>query len=229
MKRCLLCQQLLCWQPDMKWLFSRRSAITPLICSWCQQQFVPIEKAQTCPGCAYPGTGGEVCLDCQRWQRTKQLLHNQALYRYKTPAMVDFFERYKFHGDYRLRWVFAAAYQKLVRQYPRRQWLYVPIPVDKETFANRGFNQVVGLCPELRLTDCLRVIQTKGRIKQSRKNRIERLQTPQPFALNATVDLHNKQIVLLDDIYTTGQTLYHAQAVLVAAGARVVRAVTLAR
>ena len=48
--------------------------------------------------------------------------------------------------------------------------------------------------------------------KQSEKNRQERLLTTQPFLL---LEGHKKylqqEIILFDDVYTTGRTLYHAK------------------
>ena len=71
--------------------------------------------------------------------------------------------------------------------------------------------------------------QNKGRLKQSHKDRAMRMKTKQPFEYVGPNNLSDKKILLVDDIYTTGRTLYHAKALLEDAGAKFVTSVTLAR
>ena len=132
--------------------------------------------------------------------------------------------QYKFAGDYRLRAVFAAEFTAAIRQ--KRAEVVVPIPV---TQATRGFNQVTGLLDGVKLTPCLQH-RTLEKTAQSHKSRRERLQTPQPFALSGPVaDLAGKRVLLVDDVYTTGRTLYHAADLLYQAGAANVISISLAR
>ena len=161
----------------------------------------------------------------------KTLLNNQALYCYHNEAMRDYFEQYKFAGDYYLRKIFQAEFQQFIRQkYPQRKWKYCIIPVDRQTKASeRGFNQVEGLAAKLKNERWLRMDDARHRIKQSHKNRAERMQTQQPFILKSPAKVKNQFVVLIDDIYTTGRTLYHAQDLLLKAGAAEIRSVTLAR
>ena len=63
--------------------------------------------------------------------------------------------------------------------------------------------------------------------QQSLKSRDERLQTPQLFGVIDPAIIKNKNILLIDDIYTTGTTMRHAEKVLKQAGAKDVRGFTL--
>ena len=53
-------------------------------------------------------------------------------------------EAYKFQDDYRLRQIFVKTLQDHCKRYLHRGWLVVVIPVDEQTLATRGFDQVVG-------------------------------------------------------------------------------------
>lgn len=63
---------------------------------------------------------------------------------------------------------------------------------------------------------------------QSAKDRQERLATPQPFVLEESGPFVGQRIVLIDDIYTTWRTLYHAAELLSNKGCQEIISVTLA-
>lgn len=229
-RKCLLCKRDLDYSLNLAWIFSSDPFKEKFICDDCQRRFQRID-GPTCKGCGRMWAS-QYCSDCVGWQKMgKTLLNNQALYCYHNEAMRDYFEQYKFAGDYYLRKIFQAEFQQFIRQkYPQRKWKYCIIPVDRQTkVSERGFNQVEGLAAKLKNERWLRMDDARHRIKQSHKNRAERMQTQQPFILKSPAKVKNQSVVLIDDIYTTGRTLYHAQALLLDAGATEVRSVTLAR
>nr|MCH9869498.1 hypothetical protein [Serratia marcescens] len=69
------------------------------------------------------------------------------------------------------------------------------------------------------------------KVDQSSKTRVDRLQTTQPFEFKEGMEprIRGRRILLVDDVYTTGRTLYHASAQLKSAGAAAVFSMTLAR
>ena len=188
---------------------------------------MPLEGEQHCPACCRLQETSQLCPECRCWrQMYSWKLTHQALYCYNT-AMKEFMHQYKFAGDYRLRAVFAPEFTATIRQ--KRAEVVVPIPVTQSTMATRGFNQVTGLLDGVKLTPCLQH-RTLEKTAQSHKSRRERLQTPQPFALSGPVaDLAGKRGLLVDDVYTTGRTLYHAADLLYRAGAVNVMSISLAR
>lgn len=51
---------------------------------------------------------------------------------------------------------------------------------------------------------------TELRPKQSKLGKVERARAINPFYIKEDVDLTDKEILLVDDIYTTGLTIHHA-------------------
>ena len=233
--QCLLCQQKIAYHLDLAWFLSWRDLKPRYICKRCLEKFMLLDQEKVCVGCGRPSQTDGLCSDYQYWQNKltdNELLNNRALYQYQNSAMRAYLERYKFWGDYRLRYVFQTKWCNFIQSYYplKAGWIYVPIPVDEESFQQRGFNQVVGLAEALPLCDILVMKQRQRRPKQAQKNRQQRLQTPQPFGYKKiTKDLTGAKVVLLDDVYTTGRTLYHARAILKKHGAALVRSVTLCR
>lgn len=184
----------------------------------------------SCPGCGRQMSEKTICEDCKRWEKAGyELLFNQALYKYDE-NMKAYVTRYKFMGDYRYRLIFANEFQEKVAEFQKQGYAIVPIPVDRETFEKtRGFNQVLGWLGKIDCENYLVMRQNKGRLKQSHKDRAMRMKTKQPFEYVGPNNLSDKKILLVDDIYTTGRTLYHAKTLLEDAGAKFVTSVTLAR
>lgn len=118
--------------------------------------------------------------------------------------------------------------------------ILIPIPLSNKRYRERGYNQAELICREIEKLDKNNnfKLETKILIKpketehQARiKNRSERLKNiTGSFGINTTnIELiKNKNIILIDDILTTGATLTEAKKVLKKSGARKVIAFTLA-
>lgn len=89
----------------------------------------------------------------------------------------------------------------------------IPVPLHRSRLRERGYNQSThfanGLAQRLQATVLDRtLIRTVRTSTQTRKSRFDRyLNMQEVFALNAPELLHNKHILLVDDIVTTGSTL----------------------
>ncbi|KRM95879.1 phosphoribosyltransferase [Liquorilactobacillus aquaticus DSM 21051] len=213
------------------WLFSLKKIQKKYICEECQKNFVLIQNEERCQGCGRSQKKDNLCYDCIRWKRNgeKELLKNRALFVYNA-AMQNFMEGYKFKGDYYWRNVFQGKFEQNIHYYYNSGWIYVPVPVDKATLAERGFNQVTGLLQSLPFNEILQMKDFSARTKQSHKTRKQRLETQQPFEYSGgDINIKGKKVLLLDDVYTTGRTLYYAKELLSTKGVREVRSFTLAR
>ncbi|MBF0778458.1 ComF family protein [Streptococcus cuniculi] len=221
MALCLLCQQTLKKRvlfSDILLLKKEREGI----CLDCRQGFSPISDIH-CPTCFKEGEKN-VCSDCLYWEKQGAAVSHESLYRYNE-HMADYFSRYKFVGDYLLRTVFATELQTYFKD--KRGYAFVPIPISDKRMAERGFNQVTGLLSSAGLS-FQEILQKEDTKKQSDKTRQERLELKQPFSIveNTAVP---ENIILIDDIYTTGSTVQLAKQVLMKNGAKIVASFSLAR
>jgi ComF family protein len=114
--------------------------------------------------------------------------------------------------------------------------VFVPIPLHKAKLRKRGYNQAELLARGLgrkfgiRVVDCLeRVKSTKTQVGFSQKERAENIKGA--FAVKQRYQPSLKafeQIILIDDVLTSGATLKEAAKVLKKAGGGKVFALTLA-
>ena len=223
---CQLCHARLPVRLSLRDLVMLRPLTPPTLCERCRARFTRIDPVHACPGCSRPQEHTRLCPECESWQHQYGWhLQHQALYTYND-AMKEYMHRYKFGGDYRLRTVFQAEVQQRIRQLGAD--LVVPIPVTQTTMAIRGFNQVLGILGDMPVIPVLRH-RAVDKVAQSRKTRRQRLQTPQPFVLTDPAIVRGKRILLVDDIYTTGRTLYHAATLLKAAQCHELVSLSLAR
>ncbi|MFL1696481.1 ComF family protein [Weissella kandleri] len=198
------------------------------LCDHCLSRFQMISSA-TCFGCGRLNDG--LCYDCMRWQRQGQpLLQNNALYEYNM-MMKWYFQNYKVKGGYHLRQVFSEIFTAHIKsRLADKASCLVPIPVSKATLKQRGFNQVQGLLKNNLVFKDWLMCKRENKVTQSSLDRSQRMQGVSPFQLNASQEaVVNQHIVLIDDIYTTGRTLYWAADVFYSYGATSVTSITLAR
>lgn len=172
---------------------------------------------------------GSLCTDCARWEANinwKDVLQqNYSVFEYNE-YLKEVLARYKYRGDYELAAIFSEAMKTCIHQLTYD--MLVPIPLSEERLQERGFNQTIGLAEKAGfITEDILI--RKHSEKQSKKTRQARLQSIDVFGLSPKVNIMEKHILLIDDIYTTGSTIRHAAKALKQAGAKSVSALTLAR
>lgn len=119
-----------------------------------------------------------------------------------------------------------------------RKVVFVPIPLHRERLHQRGFNQaeVLGVLVAKRLQIPMRtdiLVRTRATTPQvEMKHKEDRLQNMHGvFSINQKLAhvVKDTQVILFDDVFTTGATMRAAASVLKHAGAKRVWAVTMAR
>jgi ComF family protein len=119
---------------------------------------------------------------------------------------------------------------------PPAGWLLVPVPLHGGKLRQRGFNQSELIAraalqrQPLGLLDTrclLRRRETASQAGLTRHQRRENLRGA--FALRETAMVRGLDVLLVDDVFTTGTTVSECARVLLRAGARSVAAVTVAR
>ena len=207
--KCLLCNDWIESVPKLRDLitFNQREEYS---CVSCKNQFKKLSK-ERCQNCNKE-LHRDTCIDCKLWMKKGYIPKHLAIYRYEE-NMKDYFSRYKFMGDYCLRKIFQKGYA------------IVPVPLSEKRLVERGFNQVEGLIEGIPYQD---IFEKRDIEKQSSKTREERLSQDNAFCLKKGIDVPDK-IIIVDDIYTTGSTLYQMVQLLEAIGIKEVLTFSLAR
>jgi ComF family protein len=202
------------------------------VCDACVARFA--QPRQRCLRCAIPIPPGMTeCGSCVRHPPPVDATYTAVSYDYPWSTLVA---QYKFNGQ--AGW--AQSFATLMRSAP---WvepaldtadLVLPMPLSRERLAERGFNQALALacCLAPATTDAqllLRVRHTPAQVTLDRKARLANVKGA--FAIDPlrAKDLKGKCVVLVDDVMTSGASLFTAAEVLRQGGAARVTALVLAR
>jgi len=205
------------------------------LCKTCQAQL----KKRT--GCFCECCGGSFpaevpthrCGDCL--QNPPDFEWAQSVYELE-PTLLKLIHAHKYQGSsVSVRW-FAQEMQQFLRKGGLdRNWDYLlPVPLHPWRLVKRGFNQSLQIARALSVLTLVPVefknLKRRSLLKpQSKLSREKRLtQLKGAFYLQNPKLFEGKNILLLDDVYTTGSTLRECAKVLKKTGANVC-ALTVAR
>ena len=119
----------------------------------------------------------------------------------------------------------------LAREGISHRTLVVPVPTTSANASARGFDQGIALARAVAAYDgrpVLAILRKRAGRNQRGRNRLERLRASRRFEALQPRLLAGAEVVLLDDVVTTGATLADCAATLTACGARVRGAFVLA-
>ena len=229
MTECVLCQKPCVHPLSLAELCSFQSVHPVRVCPRCMAHFQSYQGKIQCVGCGREWRSRELCVDCVRWQQQYDtVLVNQPIFVYDR-FFLDWIERFKFYGDYWCGWAVVPALQQAFDA--RRDAIVIPIPSSVTRTKERGFPTTHSLLQMADIPFCDALEYRGDGVKQSHKTRLERIKTAQPFALKKELVTRWRQqpVILFDDVYTTGRTVYHAWQCLKSEGAEVVTVCTLGR
>jgi len=195
--------------------------ITGARCEVCSQPFDCTEPGLICPNCLGRNFHFVCCLAPMRARgHVRDLIH-----------------RLKYHRAAHLADL-AAAWMAEVRHDPRLSGIglhaIVPVPLHPKRQREREYNQAEllaqSLSPRWQLPvyhALRRVRATETQTRFDRKDRMRNLRNA--FEPVNNTPIANQNLILVDDVFTTGSTLDECARTLLDAGARSVWAVTVAR
>jgi len=202
------------------------------VCEACVTRFAP--AVARCRTCALPVPDGVAqCGECVR--HPPPLDACVAATHYAWPWR-DCIARFKFQGE--AGW--AASLATLMRSAPWAEPaldacdLALPMPLAPRRLRERGFNQALLLARHLAADkiDATLLLRTRETDAQSGLTRAERLHNLRgAFVLDPmrAASVHGRRVVLVDDVMTSGASLFAAAHVLRAADAVHVAAIVFAR
>ncbi len=204
------------------------------ICDDCHST-LPILTQQHCPICKkHETTTGQVCPECiLKSKNSIDGVFVASHYNDKLLKKAIHYYKYKFVYDLSkpLSLLLAQSLQNSTLSSPD---IIIPVPLHKRRCRWRGFNQAELLAKNLDLqipviTDILlRVRYTVPQVKMKNKNKRQENLT-NAFKVIDTTKITDKNIMLIDDVITTGTTLVECAQTLKQSGANKVFCLVLAR
>ncbi len=146
------------------------------------------------------------------------------------PPISDWINDLKFAKNFSIGYKLGILIKKIFERKIPQVDLVISVPLSSNRLRERGFNQSYliawGFLGKKPKNDILkRVVHTKPQTELSQKERWENVKN----AFLAEKDLKDKNILLIDDVMTTGATLNFASKALKEKGAKKVYALVVAR
>lgn len=202
------------------------------VCEACVSRFA--QPRPRCRRCALPlPTAATECGRCLRESPPIDACHAAVSYEYPWSALIT---QFKFNGQ--AGW--ARSFATLMRSAPwvepalDRADLMIPMPLSTHRLAERGFNQALllarHLAPGKIAPDLLlRVRHSAPQTTLDRKDRLGNVKGAFAVDPGRISRLRDAHVVLVDDVMTSGASIFTAAEVLRQAGAAHVTALVLAR
>jgi ComF family protein len=195
-------------------------------------------RAPFCATCSEPFSGEiEGTFSCPNC-RQRHFAFECAVSAYRSRGLVrDLILRFKYRHEYYLRrqlaaWLAAGLADERIRRRPAHA--IVPVPLHARRQRARGFNQAAAVCPLLGAVAGLptwpalrRLRFTETQTHLSRAQRLRNLRNA--FVAVPRWPVAGADLLLVDDVFTTGATVDECARVLCRAGAASVRVLTIAR
>ena len=210
------------------------------ICPACESKLAPLVPP-FCEACGQPYESGSSegdfrCFNCGGREFAFDFAISPFLARGLLRELVH---RFKFGKVEPLRKPLGQLFARVFddpRLRAQSDWLLVPVPIHWRRRYHRGFNQaeelatVLSTCTRIPVVDALRrVVFTPPQSRLNRQQRLENLAQAIQVRRSQLPHIKGKDLLLVDDIFTTGSTGQACAQALKSAGARRVAVITLAR
>ena len=199
---------------------------------------IPIKKSFECIGCARPVNLGLTCFTCRKRYSIDQLL---VVSDYKDPKARQIIKAFKYRFIKKMSgpiYGLAGRYMHwLSKKYPdsfKTNPLLVPVPLTRYRLNYRGFNQSELIASELSKDKDLEIMtgiieRLESKPQADLKSREERKTNLDGKFRYIGQDLGRRDVILVDDVCTTGAPLNEYAKLLKQNGAGKIAALVIAR
>lgn len=201
-----------------------------LLCAACESQIQYLER-DLCSLCGYPRGGSRVCPGCGHLSPHFTEIRSLAVY---SGCIRTAVQRLKYQNDLSIGALFTDALCGIVQSNSWKVDLIIPVPLSQERYASRGYNQAAVLARPMALQlDCAfdpksltRNRNTTSQVELDAETRRKNLEGVFSAGGHA---LEGKNILIVDDVITTGSTINECAKAVEEAGAKEVYGVSLGR
>jgi competence protein ComFC len=199
------------------------------MCRDCLSQCSKVDLATCCERCGHPqAKATDLCSRCEHW--TLHVEAARSVFAFNGPARLAV-HRLKYRQERaRAEWC-GELMSSLLTELAWSCDTLVPVPLHAKRFRDRGFNQAEVLCNVISERAGIAVRPAVGRWRatpsQVGLSADQRLANVEG-AFIAHERLTNANVLLVDDVLTTGATLNACALACIDAGAKQVRAITFA-
>jgi ComF family protein len=198
-----------------------------LLCCACREALSLIDQSDACRRCGAPH-GQPICSECGLRDFAFEQARCASLLAYPVSRAIVVL---KDGGERRYAALLAEMLAQAAEGWLGPEDLLVPVPASPQAVRRRGFDHAVHLARALGAmtgNPVQRVLLATPSADQRTLGRMDRF-TNRAGAFAAARTISGAQVVLVDDVFTTGATLDAAARTLRAAGAARVRALAVAR
>lgn len=203
------------------------------ICNHCLES-LPFIHPPRCAWCSKPVEGeNAICQECRLYGHDYD--QAVAVFEYSI-TMRELIHRYKYGREYSLSRTLGYFMRETLDKTAWNVDLIIPVPLHENRLKSRGFNQAALLAEYLsqrtgipcRQDILIRRVDTKTQTSLSRHERTENLKDAFAIVGSGQDRIKDKNILLVDDVHTTGATADSCSKVLRQAGADKVYVLTIA-
>ena len=207
-----------------------KNILFPTVCGICGK----IDKNPLCSICSKK-IKKLICAETQEVQDKNFLEH---AYVFKYDGIIrEKLINYKFNEQSYLHETFSNIIIKneKICRFIKNYDIIIPVPIHKKRYKQRGYNQTEliarKIAQKLDITMVTDVLQKEINNKpQSDLSKIERVQNiKNVYTVQNSQKIKNKAILIIDDIYTTGNTVNECSKMLKQAGANKIAVLTIAK
>ena len=216
--------------------------LADMVCPACLSLFTPV-LSPLCPDCGVVFQSNAIDdHQCEACIKAPKRFHKARAFGIYDQSLMELIHCFKYRGKIQLARAFGAMLLLTFLCFWNEDDvdLIIPVPLHKKRLHKRGFNQSYLLIktwesmeiepyrlPHMERGVLLRQRWTEPQTRLGRKARINNIKDA--FEVDNSAKIHQKHILLVDDVYTTGATADECSKTLLSSGAERVDVLTLAR